>query len=108
MPDYIGHIAIPQIEPSGVFPLTPDFPHGYAQEPHVVIHQFGSANAKISQRFYQAPDATPPVTGWRKNAVRPDSFRDFFLGFNKPFGKESWEPVPKQAYVVASHLAISF
>ncbi len=57
MPDYIGHIEVPQVAPSGVFPLTPDFPHGHAQEPHVVIHQFGSANAKIEQRYFQGPGA---------------------------------------------------
>jgi hypothetical protein len=57
MPDYIGNIEVPQIVPSGVFPLTPDFPHDHAQEPHVVVHQFGSANSKVEQRFYQGPGA---------------------------------------------------
>src|SRR3989304_1389371 len=51
MPDYIGNIAVPEIVPSGVFPITPDYPHGRAHRPEVIVHQFGSANAKIEQRF---------------------------------------------------------
>jgi hypothetical protein len=51
MPDYLGNIPVPEITPSGVFPIVPDYPHGRAQAPEVVIHQFGSGNAKIEQRF---------------------------------------------------------
>ncbi len=51
MPDYIGNIPVPDIVPSGVFPILPDYPHGRAQAHEVVVHQFGSGNAKIEQRF---------------------------------------------------------
>jgi hypothetical protein len=49
MPDYIGNIAVPEIAPSGVFPLVPDFLHGHSRAREVAINQFGSGNAKIEQ-----------------------------------------------------------
>ena len=51
MPDTIGNIVVPEITASGTFPIVPEFPHGRAWQPPVAIHQFGSANAKIEQRF---------------------------------------------------------
>jgi hypothetical protein len=51
VPDYLGNIRVPEVIPSGVFPLVPDYPHGRAHRPEVIVHQFGSANAKIEQRF---------------------------------------------------------
>lgn len=51
MPDAIGRIEVPEIVSSGVFPLTPDYPHGRRLERRVAVHRFGSANAKIEQRF---------------------------------------------------------
>jgi hypothetical protein len=30
MPDQIGNIEVPQIAPSGMFPIVPDYPHGRA------------------------------------------------------------------------------
>jgi hypothetical protein len=69
MPDYIGNIAVPEITPSGTFPIVPDYPHGRAQRPEVVIHQFGSGNAKIEQRFLLG-------TGARRFTVRRAWLRD--------------------------------
>ncbi len=69
MPDYIGNIAVPEIVPSGVFPLVPDYPHGRAQAHEVVVHQFGSGNAKIEQRFLLG-------TGAKQFTVRKAWLRD--------------------------------
>ncbi len=53
MPDYIGSIAVPARPTVSeiVFPITPDYGYGYAEGPDVVVHPFGSGNAKIEQRF---------------------------------------------------------
>ncbi len=51
MSDYIGEIEVPEISASGVFPIVPDYGYGLSLKPQVAIHQFGSANAKIEQRF---------------------------------------------------------
>jgi hypothetical protein len=51
MTEYIGNVPIPVISPSGTFPIIPDYGYGMAEDPEVAIHQFGSANAKIEQRF---------------------------------------------------------
>ncbi len=51
MPDQIGDITVPEIIPSGTFPIVPDYPHGCARRRDVAIHQFGSGNAKIERRF---------------------------------------------------------
>lgn len=48
---YIGNILVPEITPSGTFPLVPDYPWGRAHRPQVIVHQFGSRNAKTEQRF---------------------------------------------------------
>ena len=69
MPDYIGNIAVPEVTPSGTFPLVPDFGHGRTNHPDVVIHQFGSGNAKIEQRFLLG-------TGARRFTVRRAWLRD--------------------------------
>jgi len=51
MPDFIGNIEVPEIIASGTFPIVPDYGYGQAIRPEVVVHQFGSGNAKIEQRF---------------------------------------------------------
>jgi hypothetical protein len=52
MTEYIGDIAIPEITPSGTFPVVSDYGYGHSRRPQAVVHRFGSANAKIEQRFY--------------------------------------------------------
>jgi hypothetical protein len=69
MPDYIGNVPVPEIAPSGIFPLVPDYPYGIARAPEVVIHAFGSGNAKIEQRFLLG-------TGTRQFTVRKAWLRD--------------------------------
>ncbi len=69
MPDTIGNITVPEIAPSGVFPIVPDYQHGRAWRPDVAIHQFGSGNAKIEQRFLLG-------TGAKRFTVRRASLRD--------------------------------
>lgn len=69
MPDYIGNIVVPEIAPSGVFPLVPDFPHGHTRGREVAVHQFGSGNAKIEQRFLLG-------TGARRFTIRKNWLRD--------------------------------
>lgn len=51
MPDLIGNVPVPEIAVSGIFPIVPEYPYGRASRPDVAIHQFGSGNAKIEQRF---------------------------------------------------------
>ena len=51
MPDQIGNITVPDIVASGTFPIVPDYPYGRSSHPDVAIHQFGTGNAKIEQRF---------------------------------------------------------
>ena len=51
MPDQIGNITVPEIAVSGTFPIVADYPFGRSSHSDVAIHQFGSGNAKIEQRF---------------------------------------------------------
>jgi hypothetical protein len=87
MTEYIGTIAIPEITPSGTFPCVPDYGYGYAQNPSVVIHQFGSGNAKIEQRFYQGASAKR-FTVRRAMLTEPEriDLRDFWEGLSGPYG----------------------
>jgi hypothetical protein len=52
MPDLIGNIAVPEIAPGGSFPLIGDYGSSFQIPARIVEHVFGSANAKITQRFY--------------------------------------------------------
>ena len=69
MADQIGHVTVPEIAASGTFPIVPEYPYGRARKPEVVIHQFGSANAKIEQRFLLG-------TGARRFTVRRTWLRE--------------------------------
>ena len=52
MSDTIGRIPVPDLVDSGLtFPLISDFGAGVSQDRPTVVHQFGSVDAKIEQRF---------------------------------------------------------
>src|ERR1039458_7378439 len=53
MPDTIGRIAVPTVINSGqTFPLTTQYPFGFSVERPVIVHRFGSFDAKQEQRYY--------------------------------------------------------
>ena len=52
MADYIGSIEVLEVIASDTFPLAPRYPYAWMQPRPVVVHQFGSGNSKIEQRFY--------------------------------------------------------
>lgn len=53
MADVLAGINVPDLTPSGVFPLAPEFGWSVTREPVVVVHRFENkaANRKIEQRF---------------------------------------------------------
>ena len=53
MSDSIGRIPVPDLVASGTaFPSIPcDYGVGFSQQRPIVTHQFGTADAKIEQRF---------------------------------------------------------
>ncbi|MGD0497537.1 MAG: hypothetical protein ABSC23_03775 [Bryobacteraceae bacterium] len=64
MSDTIGRIPVPDLVSSGLtFPLTGDQNYGFSQDRPVIIHRFGSLDAKQEQRFLAG-------TGPRKFAFR--------------------------------------
>src|SRR3989304_815278 len=87
MPDFIGNIEVPEITPSGVFPIVPDYPAGRAHRPAGVVHRFGSANAKIEQRFLLGDGAKRFTV--RKAFLRESdriALRDFWESHYGPYG----------------------
>ena len=53
MSDAIGRIAVPTVINSGqTFPLTTQYPFGFSVERPVIVHRFGSLDAKQEQRYY--------------------------------------------------------
>src|ERR1039457_2481985 len=53
MSDIIGRIAVPTVINSGqTFPLTTQYPFGFSVERPVIVHRFGSLDAKQEQRYY--------------------------------------------------------
>jgi len=87
MSDLLGNIVVPEIVPSGVFPLISDYPYGHAQAPDLTVHQFGSANAKIEQRFLLGNGAKRFFFS-RAVLNTPDheALRDFWENLSGPYG----------------------
>jgi hypothetical protein len=53
MSDTIGRITVPTVINSGqTFPLTTQYPFGFSVERAVIVHRFGSLDAKQEQRYY--------------------------------------------------------
>ena len=53
MSDMIGRITVPTVINSGqTFPLTTQYPFGFSVERPVIVHRFGSLDAKQEQRYY--------------------------------------------------------
>ena len=87
MPDTIGNITVPEIAASGTFPIVPEYPYGRANHPDVAIHQFGSGNAKIEQRFLLGAGARRFTVRrtWMNDAQRI-ALRNFWESKYGPYG----------------------
>ena len=57
MSDQIGRIVLNNPTPTLTFPLKTDYGHGRTRKRQVITHTFGSANAKIEQRFHYGDPA---------------------------------------------------
>ncbi|MGQ9677642.1 MAG: hypothetical protein ACUVX1_18430, partial [Chloroflexota bacterium] len=92
MPDYIGNIPVPEITPSGVFPLAPDYPYGRVQPREIAIHQFASGNVKIEQRFLLG-NGTKRFTVRKQRLRESDriALRDFWESNYGPYGAFYYE-----------------
>ena len=68
----IGNVPVPEIIASGLFPIVPEYPYGRSNHPDVAIHQFGSGNARIEQRFLMGTGASLFTVRrtWRNDAQR--------------------------------------
>lgn len=86
MPDTIGFIEVPEIPADGTFPLISDYGYGYAIAPEIATHQFFSANAKITQRFYLG-DGRKRYTFVRSrlDASEWEDLRDFWEARTGPY-----------------------
>lgn len=62
-------VSTPGIVANGVFPLAPDYPLEVRRDHEVVVHQFGSGNAKVEQRFLLG-------TGARRFTIHKQWLRD--------------------------------
>ncbi|MCS6954431.1 MAG: hypothetical protein NZM33_16420 [Bryobacteraceae bacterium] len=87
MPDFIGNIVVPEIAPSGTFPLTPDYPIEVRRDHEVLVHQFGSGNAEIEQRFLLGTGACHFTVRkqWLRDAERI-ALRNFWESKYGPYG----------------------
>jgi len=87
LPDFIGNIAVPEIVPWGVFPLTPDYPLEVRRDHEVAVHQFGSGNAKVEQRYLLGNCARRFTIRkhWLRDAERI-ALRDFWETKYGPYG----------------------
>ena len=53
MSDTIGRITVPAVVNSGLtFPLTTQFPFGFSVDRPMIVHRFGSLDAKQEQRYF--------------------------------------------------------
>ena len=91
MSDTIGNITVPEIAASGTFPIVPEYPYGRASHPDVAIHQFGSGNAKIEQRFLLGTGARRFTVrrSWMNDTQRI-ALRNFWESKYGPYGAFSY------------------
>ncbi len=90
--EFIGNIPVPEIIPVGTFPIVPDYPFGRAHDPQVIVHQFGSGDAKIEQRFFLGDGAKRFTV--RKAAMRKserEALRDFWEARRGPYGAFTYD-----------------
>lgn len=82
----IGNITVPSVATSGVFPLASDYGYGKAISPEIAVHQFGSANAKIEQRFWLG-DGLTRYTVVRSSLTQAEfeSLRNFWEARKGPY-----------------------
>ncbi len=87
MADSIGNIPVPEISVSGTFPTIPEYPYGRAGSTDVAVHQFGSGNAKIEQRFLLGTGARRFTVRrtWMNDAQRI-ALRNFWESKYGPYG----------------------
>jgi hypothetical protein len=86
MPDILGTITVPEITPSGTLPILAEYPFVQMLDPAVVTHQFGSANAKIEQRFYLGTGARRFVVRRTMSRTEREALRDFWEAMGGPSG----------------------
>src|ERR1017187_1349825 len=76
-----------EIAVSGTVPIVSDYPFGRSNHSDVAIHQFGSGNAKIEQRFLLGAGAKRFTVrrAWRRDADRR-ALRDSWESKSGPYG----------------------
>lgn len=73
----IGNITIPEPPTGADFPLVTEYPHEVSQDYRVVVHQFGSSNRKIEQRYLLGTGARIfTVNRSHMNLTERDALRD--------------------------------
>ena len=96
MPEYIGPVATPEPGVSGVFPVALDYSSVHVREPRVIVHRFGTLDAKVEQRFYDGPGVRRfQVQLARLTPARRATLVDFFearKGSYQPFTLNVAEP----------------
>lgn len=87
--DTLGRLSLITPDPSATFPLKTDYTHGKKRARQVITHSFGSANAKIEQRFHYGDPAIRYQFSRKSlnNADRKSlwQFFDTVKGTNLPF-----------------------
>jgi hypothetical protein len=87
MSDTIGRIAVPTVVNSGqTFPLTTQYPYGFSVERPVIVHRFGSLDAKQEQRFYVG--VGPRKFQFKRAVIRKtevDQLRSFWESMQGPW-----------------------
>jgi hypothetical protein len=69
MPDYIGNIAVPEITPSGTFPIVPDYPYGRAQLRNFSESKYGPGGAFTDNAPNDGGIGTTPYVCRQRAAV---------------------------------------
>src|ERR1035438_5186327 len=87
MSDQIGRIAVPTVINSGqTFPLTTQYPFGFSVDRPVIVHRFGSLDAKQEQRYFSGIGPRKfsfqrPNLGWAEGKA----LRDFWELMDGPW-----------------------
>ena len=110
MSELVGNIVVPAIDPAGAptFPLIPDPGYGVSQDRAVSVFQFGSANAKIEQRFLLGTGARR--FSFKKqvlNTADREALRNFWENLSGPYGVFYYN-VPDEAGASVTAVLVRF
>lgn len=109
MADFIGRIEVPEITPSGTWPLLPLAGSGARLEPEVAVHAFRSGSVRIEQRFLLGNGAQRfHFVGGQIGPPHLDALRSFWHANQGAWGAFTYNAPSDSAFDTTTPVIVRF